>query len=259
MANVASGVTNTSNTAIGQGEPWGLPLGSVLSRDGQVIREMKATVALNVGDAVILDPATGVYNVTKSAVEGSQARYGVAVTAATAASLSAWICIEGVCDMIAGSAVSVGDILETSAASAGQVQAARDGAAGSGDTNVITFTATLSPAGVSTWAQQLFAASFWTNSQYTLASTDRVISVNKPTIQAGLAIGGAIISADASAVGINFMSITSASVTPTASEVYKLFVARAETQYGVAGAIIGQAQTSASAAGVRFRGFVNPA
>lgn len=81
-----------------------------------------------------------------------------------------------------------------------------------------SFTLTLSPAAVAnaTSAEQTFTFTG-------LLATDYVY-VNKPTAQAGLGIAGA--RAGAGFVGITFGNFTSATITPTASEVYVVYVAR---------------------------------
>jgi hypothetical protein len=53
------------------------------------------------------------------------------------------------------------------------------------------------------------------------------VSVNKPTTQAGLVLGNARASA-AGVIGINFGNLTSTTITPTAGEVYTVYVARFE-------------------------------
>jgi hypothetical protein len=75
---------------------------------------------------------------------------------------------------------------------------------------------TLSPTAVaaSTAGEQTFAL---TN----VGTADIILSVNKPTAQAGLGLGGSRVSA-AGSIGINFINASTAAVTPTASEVYKV-------------------------------------
>jgi hypothetical protein len=58
-----------------------------------------------------------------------------------------------------------------------------------------------------------------------LKSTDKIISVTKPTHQTGLGVVGWRVSA-ADTISITFE--TTATVTPTASEVYTAFIARLE-------------------------------
>ena len=79
-------------------------------------------------------------------------------------------------------------------------------------------TLTLSPASVAnaTSAEQTFTLTG-------LLATDYV-SVNKPTAQAGLGIVGT--RAGAGFIGITFMNTTAATITPTASQVYTVFVSR---------------------------------
>ena len=75
------------------------------------------------------------------------------------------------------------------------------------------FSATLSPAAVAanTCAEQTFTV--------TGVETGDVVTVNKPTAQAGLGIGGVRASA-ANQVGVTFCNNTAGSITPTASQVY---------------------------------------
>ncbi len=82
-----------------------------------------------------------------------------------------------------------------------------------------SFLLTLSPAAVAnaTSAEQTFTMTG-------LLTTDYVY-VNKPTAQAGIGIVGARVSA-AGVLAITFMNATTQTVTPTASEVYTVFVAR---------------------------------
>jgi hypothetical protein len=82
-----------------------------------------------------------------------------------------------------------------------------------------TFDVTLSPAAVAnaTSAEQTFTMTG-------LLTTDYV-AVMKPTAQAGLGIVGARVSA-ADVLAITFMNATAATITPTASQVYQVFVAR---------------------------------
>lgn len=58
-----------------------------------------------------------------------------------------------------------------------------------------------------------------------LFATDIVVGVSKPTLQAGLGIANARVSA-ANTLAIDFANLTSASITPTASEIYNVTVAR---------------------------------
>lgn len=78
---------------------------------------------------------------------------------------------------------------------------------------------TISPALVAanTSAEQTFTVSGLTTSD--------VVTVNKPTAQAGLGIVGARVSA-ANTLAITFGNFTAAGITPTASEVYKVVAVR---------------------------------
>lgn len=82
-----------------------------------------------------------------------------------------------------------------------------------------TFSLTLSPAAVAnaTSAEQTFTMTGLLTSDY--------VYVNKPTAQAGLGIVGARVSATG-VLALTFMNATAATITPTASEVYTVFVAR---------------------------------
>jgi hypothetical protein len=55
-----------------------------------------------------------------------------------------------------------------------------------------------------------------------------VVSINKPTAQAGLGIVGSRVSA-ANTLGITFSNNTASSITPTASQVYKVVVSRPDS------------------------------
>ncbi len=79
---------------------------------------------------------------------------------------------------------------------------------------------TLSPASVAnaTAAEQTFTVQG-------LQAND-LVTVNKPTAQAGLGIVGSRVSA-ANTLAITFMNATAATITPTASQVYLLNVVRA--------------------------------
>jgi hypothetical protein len=81
--------------------------------------------------------------------------------------------------------------------------------------------ATLSPSSVAnaTSAEQTFSVKG-------LLLGDHV-SVNKPTAQAGLAIVGSRVSAN-DTLGITFGNFTSATITPTASQVYLVHVKRVD-------------------------------
>lgn len=79
---------------------------------------------------------------------------------------------------------------------------------------------TLSPAAVavSTTAEQTFTVTG-------VAAGDVVTAVNKPTAQAGLGIVGFRVSA-ANVVAITFSNNTTDVITPTASQVYQVIVAK---------------------------------
>ena len=84
--------------------------------------------------------------------------------------------------------------------------------------------ATLSPAAVAanTTAEQTFSI--------TGLAVGDVVSVTKPTAQAGLGVVGARVSA-ANTIAITFSNNTAGSITPTASEVYVVNVVRPMPQY----------------------------
>lgn len=88
------------------------------------------------------------------------------------------------------------------------------------------FSITLSPASVAnaTSAEQTFAAT-----GIGLLTTD-VVLVQKPTAQAGLGIVGTRVSA-ADTLAITFGNFTAATITPTASEVYKVAVFRIQPNW----------------------------
>jgi hypothetical protein len=83
---------------------------------------------------------------------------------------------------------------------------------------VVTQNATLTPAQVaaSISAEQTFAVA-------NLGTVDTILSVTKPTVQAGLGIAGARV-VSAGSIGINFMNSSTVAVTPTAAQVYKIAI-----------------------------------
>ncbi len=58
-----------------------------------------------------------------------------------------------------------------------------------------------------------------------VATTDFVMHVDKPTLDAGISLGGLRVSTTANYVGINFGNDTSATVTPTSNQTYTIIVA----------------------------------
>lgn len=82
------------------------------------------------------------------------------------------------------------------------------------DARIRVTSVTLSPAAVAanTTAEQLFAVPY-------VRLNDMVLSVNKPTAQAGLGIVGWRVSSDGN-IGVTFSNNTGAGITPTASESY---------------------------------------
>ena len=87
-----------------------------------------------------------------------------------------------------------------------------------------SITATLSPVSVAanTTAEQTFAV-------LGLLTTDYV-AVNKPTTDAGVGIVGSRVSA-AGVLALAFVNATAAAVTPTSSEVYRIYVARVQPNW----------------------------
>jgi hypothetical protein len=88
------------------------------------------------------------------------------------------------------------------------------------------FSITLSPAalGATTNGEQTFAAT-----GIGLLTTDLVV-VQKPSTNAGILIGGSRVSA-ADTLAINFANISGGTLTPTASEVYKVGVFRIQPNW----------------------------
>jgi hypothetical protein len=86
---------------------------------------------------------------------------------------------------------------------------------------IMVLNVTLSPAQVTngTSAEQTFTVPG--------LLVEDVVTVNKPTTQAGLVIGGARVSAN-NTLAINFGNITGSPITPTASESYSVSVCRYE-------------------------------
>lgn len=83
---------------------------------------------------------------------------------------------------------------------------------------VIVQAITISPAsvGAATCAEQIFACA-------SADANDLVLSVTKPTAQAGLGIAGARVSS-AGNIGINFVNATAAPIVPTAAQVYQIAI-----------------------------------
>lgn len=96
---------------------------------------------------------------------------------------------------------------------------AKVGSAGSVLTGILKLSATLSPVEVAadTAVEQTFTVAG-------LAVGD-VVSVNKPTVQAGLGLCGARVTAT-DTIGICFQNVTGSPITPTASEVYRVSAIR---------------------------------
>lgn len=81
--------------------------------------------------------------------------------------------------------------------------------------------ATLSPAevAINTTAEQTFTV------PGLRLTTDMIAGISKPTAQAGLGIVGARVTAN-DTIGITFANVTAGAITPTASQVYLIQVAR---------------------------------
>lgn len=89
-----------------------------------------------------------------------------------------------------------------------------------------SFLLTLSPASVApnTSAEQTFAST-----GIGLLTTD-LVTINKPTVQAGLIIGNVRVSA-ADTLAVEFGNLTAATITPTASQVYTVGVFRVQPNW----------------------------
>ncbi|SRR6266576_5256939 len=123
MARVAAGVINYGNDSLGQGEAMGLAQGAWIAGDQALCLGMKATVALNPGDAVLVDFANGITNVTKAAAADSVLRLGIAVSAA-AIGQDVVVAVLGMAQAIAGAAIAQNAAVATSANAAGQTKTA---------------------------------------------------------------------------------------------------------------------------------------
>jgi hypothetical protein len=89
-----------------------------------------------------------------------------------------------------------------------------------GQAGVTVYSPTLSPVAVAanTTAEQALTVTG-------LAATDLILSVSKPTAQAGIGIVGWRVSG-ANTLALTFVNATGGSITPTASEVYKVIALR---------------------------------
>src|SRR5690349_8538451 len=106
-----------------------------------------------------------------------------------------------------------------SSAVAGSIYQADGAGSGNWKLPIQKLTVALSPSTVAnnTTEEQIFAVGG------VVGSTDSVISVNKPTAQAGLGIVGWRVVADGQ-VGITFANPTNGGITPTAGEVYTILI-----------------------------------
>ncbi len=109
-----------------------------------------------------------------------------------------------------------------STATAGQVWVANGSGGGAFTTlgTVVTFDVSLTPSSVGshTTSEQTFAVSG-------LLTTDKVLSVVKPTHQVGVTVGNARVSA-VNTLALTFVNSTSGSVTPTGPDTYQVNVWR---------------------------------
>jgi hypothetical protein len=122
MATATGGTkVNMANDSLNQGEAMGLAGGAWIAGDQAVCFVMTATVALNPGDAVLVDFANGVRNVTKTASADSVLRFGIAVTAAGVGN-DVVIAVMGLAQAIAGAAIAQNANVSTSANAAGQTK-----------------------------------------------------------------------------------------------------------------------------------------
>lgn len=90
---------------------------------------------------------------------------------------------------------------------------------------IVSVALTPSAVGANTTAQQTFTVTG-------VKTTDVVISVEKPSHQAGIGIVGARVTA-ADTVGITFSNNTGAGITPTAGETYDFVIARLDSAQAV--------------------------
>jgi len=102
---------------------------------------------------------------------------------------------------------------------------AQSGGGGYDDAEKGVFIMTLATAAISPAAVNTITAPEQTFTLTGAKVGDVVIGVDKPTDQAGLAIGQARITA-ADTVGIKFVNPTAGNITPTASQVYKITILR---------------------------------
>lgn len=216
------------------------PLGTRYGRDGNVVRRMLATVALKGGDAVILDLATGPYNVTKAATANNTPAFGLVLggVGITVAAIGAEVdvVVQGTQWSVAQGTVTAGDIVSTAGTTAGRVAKA------SGGTRTYSTSATLTPAAV---AQATTAEQSFTGFTPAPAVGDTIAPPEKPTAQAGLGIVGARV-IDATHVGITFANVPAGgNITPTGGEVYKAIVTSV-TAVGLPGGVLGVALTTAT-------------
>lgn len=123
MARVNAGVVNLGNDSMNQGEAMGLAQGAWIPGDSTLCLVMKATVALNPGDAVLVDFANGQTNVTKAAAADSVLRLGIALNTAGIAQ-DVVVAVMGLAQAIAGAAIAVNAAVATSANAAGQTKTA---------------------------------------------------------------------------------------------------------------------------------------
>jgi len=237
------------NDSMNQGGAWAAPGGVVYGRDGQVIREMIATVSLLGGDAVIFDVSLPPFNVNKTSISDNPLRYGVVTGAqigvqAAAASAPVWVVVEGPVWANGSSAISVGDQVGTTSLVAGHVW--KSGVGGLTGKYVVALPATVSFAasvasiGANAYLDVKFSATGKVAGDVPIAFT--------PTTSLGQGVGiGQLWASNTTSVGIRFTNVTSVAWASQASIQGTLTVARG-TSLGVGGAILGRALTSTGAA-----------
>lgn len=242
------------NSSENQGGPWAAPGGILYGKDGLVMRRMVATVALRAGDVVILDPTTSPYNVTKSAVADSIARYGVAVggqhgVQVAAAAADVWIAIEGVVIAAGATGIVIGTLQSTSAVAAGLAGPAGSGSAAARGLFALAATVSLAASIVSySYVDIKYAPAGLTSSDNPVAFTPNA------SLPANALIGANWMDGSISA-GIRIGNPASVPIGSFASIPGTLYTARAGS--GVGGGVLGLAITSATAASAGFQLFLD--
>lgn len=234
------------NDSINQGGAWASPGGIVFGKDGQVIREMIATVSLLGGDAVVFDVSLPPFNVNKTSISDSPLRYGVVTGAqigvqAAAASAPVWVVIEGPVWANGSSAISVGDQVGTTSLVAGHVW--KSGVGGLGGANLIKLGATVSLA--TSFAS--FTAQTINITVTGLLATDTPIAFTpNASLPANIGIAG-IWSEGTTSLGTRWINPTTTATASQASIPGVVTVARGSS-LGLGGTVLGRALTSTGAA-----------